>query len=180
MLEKGEGGREARARYVVISRLSSFLSFQRLKMSSSSSSQVPPKTQTLLAVAAAAAASQAGAAQEGKARGANRSTKVAGKLKVLPDQPEIGPSLPPSGAGAAAGSSSAAGAGAGAVVRQDGTKVKEVVLPDKIPEVDEMEAGADADADGEGEGSGTLEDSEDEDEELADDVEVSGVFFQSL
>lgn len=179
MLEKGEGGREARARYVVISRLSSFLSFQRLKMSSSSSSQVPPKTQTLLAVAAAAA-SQAGAAQEGKARGANRSTKVAGKLKVLPDQPEIGPSLPPSGAAAAAGSSSAAGAGAGAVVRQDGTKVKEVVLPDKIPEVDEMEAGADADADGEGEGSGTLEDSEDEDEELADDVEVSGVFFQSL
>lgn len=148
-------------------------------MSSSSSSQVPPKTQTLLAVAAAAA-SQSGAAQEGKARGANRSTKVAGKLKVLPDQPEIGPSLPPSGAGAGAGSSSGAGAGAGAVVRQDGTKVKEVVLPDKIPEVDEMEAGADADADGEGEGSGTLEDSEDEDEELADDVEVSGVFFQSL
>lgn len=27
-------------------------------------------------------------AQEPKARGANRSTKVAGKLKVLPDQPE--------------------------------------------------------------------------------------------
>lgn len=28
------------------------------------------------------------ASQEPKARGANRSTKVAGKLKVLPDQPE--------------------------------------------------------------------------------------------
>ena len=32
------------------------------------------------------------AAPEAKARGANRSTKVAGKLKVLPDQPE--PVLP--------------------------------------------------------------------------------------
>ena len=49
----------------------------------------PTSSRTAAVVATAIGKVSQGQQTEIKARGANRSTKVAGKLKVLPDQPDV-------------------------------------------------------------------------------------------